>query len=35
LQRQLGSQYDQAMLIANQINQAIAAKDIEALKTYL
>jgi len=35
LQRQLGSQYDQALLLSNAINQAIVTKDIQALKSYL
>jgi hypothetical protein len=35
LQRDLGSQYDQAVQLSNAINQAILAKDIQALKSYL
>jgi len=35
LQRQLGSQYDDAVGLAKSISQAIASKDIQALKNYL
>jgi hypothetical protein len=35
LQRQLGSQYDQALQLSNEINQAILKKDIRALRSYL
>jgi hypothetical protein len=35
LQRQLGSQYDDAVRLAAAIGQAIASKDTQALRTYL
>jgi hypothetical protein len=35
LQRQLGSQYDDALRLAKSINEAIVAKDAQALKSYL
>lgn len=35
LQRQLGSQYDDAVRLAASIGQAIASKDIQALRNYL
>jgi len=35
LQRQLGSQYDEAVRLANSISQAIVSKDVQALRSYL
>jgi hypothetical protein len=35
LQQQLGSQYDEAVRLANTINQAIISKDVQALRSYL
>ncbi len=35
LQRQLGSQYDDAARMANSIDEAITAKDVQTLRSYL
>ncbi len=34
-QRQLGAQYDEALRLAKSIDQAIAAKDVQAIRSYL